>query len=188
MSPSSLPRLEIRPQFFFQRGLQAVRADDADVGNPLAHGGQYLVDVGHLAGHDQPAVFQLFFNYLVGYQFAAFEVVRHGRGDLQHHFQLFIVQPNVVFCGQGFFNGRVGAESGVGDLQAVDLGKGKRLELVAVFARQIPNTVVVHQFVGLDVGVGFWAFVFSVLISDLAAGQNGLLQLPKAVFFPPRSS
>lgn len=67
---------------------------------------------------------------------AALKVAGHGRGDFQHHFNLFGVEPDTVLLRQDVMHAGVGGE-GVQGLQVFNLGERPRLELVAVFACQI---------------------------------------------------
>ena len=72
-------------------------ADDAHMGNPIAHDGQNLVGVSELAGDDEPAVFEFFVDALLGDELAPPEV-RGGCGSNgEDGFGLFFVQPDAVF-------------------------------------------------------------------------------------------
>ena len=56
--------------------LQAFRANDADVWNPIANNRKNLIGVPDLRRDDQAAIFKLFLDDLIGDQFATLEVSR----------------------------------------------------------------------------------------------------------------
>ena len=176
---------QIAPELLLQLGLQPGRADDAGVGQPVAHGGQNLVGVRNEARDEQATVGQLFFNFLAVNEFAAPEIVRRFAINLEDDFGLFEVEPNAVFFRQRLDDGRVGLEGAFArHQQGADFGEAVRLECPGVAGREVPNAALVDQLVGVDRFDPFFSIGFAVTKADRLAALDGLLQLAEAVFEP----
>ena len=72
-----LAGIQVGFQFSLQSGLVAFGADDANVGQPVAHYWQNLVRVCYFARDKQATVFKFFLYHLVRNQASALKVARH---------------------------------------------------------------------------------------------------------------
>lgn len=151
------------------------------MGQPVAHDGQDLVGVGHLAADDEAAIFELFFDDLCADEFAALKVACCFFGHFDDDFAFLGVEPDAVFVLQGLQHVGIGHKVLALRQQAADLAKGKRFEPRVVHSGQVPNTAVVDQFVGLHGFVqlgrlGLATQGFGVFKADGLVRQDGLLQ------------
>lgn len=146
------------------------------MGYPVTDDRQHLVGVANLGRNNQSAILQLLFDDLIGDELAALEIACNLRGNLEHDFILFFIEPDAVLFSQRLVDTRVGIELRIQLPQAVNLAKSEGFDPICITASEIPDALVIDQLVWGDCFVMLLAFAILVVEADVVPAHDGVFQ------------